>query len=274
MSEADFIDAMRSNGIEPHGELQLREGEIIRFRALGDKPGSRNAFAVFHSRPVFQGAYGSWRTGQTFTWRERAPVGETRAQRQERRRLQEEMRVQRLAEQAAVQASARSKAQRLLKLCKPATDAHPYLQTKAVHAYGLFQLREMLAIPGRDAEGTVHTVQFIGPDGTKRFLTGGRLQGCYFAIGKPQACIYLAEGYASAATVHEATGDAVAACFSAGNLKPVAVAIRRKFPALRLVIAADNDTQTPGNPGVRCAFEAAAAAGALVAVPDFGGATE
>lgn len=71
--------------------------------------------------------------------------------------------------------------------------------------------------------------------------------------------------------MHAATGQAVAACFSCGNLKAVALALRAKFPTLRLVIAADNDAATPGNPGVAHAFAAAAAAGALVAVPDFGG---
>jgi phage/plasmid primase-like uncharacterized protein len=69
----------------------------------------------------------------------------------------------------------------------------------------------------------------------------------------------------------EAHPVAVAACFSAGNLKSVAMVLRAKFPTLRLVIAADNDTGTPGNPGERHAFEAAAAAGALVSVPDFEG---
>jgi putative DNA primase/helicase len=145
------------------------------------------------------------------------------------------------------------------------------LQRKGVHAYGLRQLRDMLVIPARDTLGTLHTLQFIGTDGTKRFLTGGRIEACYCSIGNITERLYLAEGYASAATVHQATGDAVAACFSCGNLKPVALALRAKFPGLALVIAADNDAATPGNPGLTHAFEAAAAAGALVAVPDFTG---
>ena len=44
-------------------------------------------------------------------------------------------------------------------------------------------------------------------------------------------------------------GRAVAVCFSAGNLQPVATALRAKFPGLCLIVCADND-QSPGNPGV------------------------
>ncbi len=271
MSEAAFINAIRAAGLEPHNELVLVDGQLQRFRVRGDKPGSRNGWAIFHRHPVPAGAFGSWRTGELHTFRSPAPVGESRRQQAERRRQIEDRHRQQLAEQARVQASARERLAKLLAVARPATDAHPYLLARGVHAYGIFQLKDMLMIPARDTDGVAHTAQFIGPDGAKRFLTGGRIQGCYFAIGRPADTIYLAEGYSTAATVFEATGAAVAACFSCGNLKAVALALRAKFPELRLVIAADNDAGTPGNPGVRHAFEAAAAAGALVAVPDFGG---
>ena len=271
MSEHGFIEALCAAGLEPHTELHLVDGELQRFWVRGDKAGSRNGYAVFHSGPVPGGAFGSWRTGEKHTWRGQTPVGETGPARAERRRQIEARDRQRIAEQARVQTFARERVAKLMRVARPATDAHPYLLARAVHAYGILQLRDMLMIPARDTDGVTHTAQFIGPDGQKRFLTGGRIEGCYFSIGRPVDCIYLAEGYSTAATVFEATGAAVAACFSCGNLKAVALALRGKFPELRLVIAADNDAATPGNPGVRHAFEAAAAAGALVAVPDFGG---
>jgi putative DNA primase/helicase len=265
----DFLAAMIDAGIEPHGDLQLIEGALQRFRVRGDKSGSRNGWAVFYGGPAPAGSFGSWRTGESHTWRCRPPLNETAGQRAQRRRQQEAVRAHRQAAQVEVYAAARERAARLWRTARPATDAHPYLRRKSVHSYGLRQLRDMLVIPARDAHGTLHTLQFVGADGTKRFLTGGRIEGCYCSIGTIAQRLYLAEGYASAATVHQATGDAVAACFSCGNLKAVALALRAKFPALSLVIAADNDAATPGNPGVKHAFEAAAAAGALVAVPDF-----
>ena len=67
-------------------------------------------------------------------------------------------------------------------------------------------------------------------------------KGCYYPIGgAPDKILYVAEGFATAATVHEATGSAVAVAFNANNLKPVAIALRAKFPNLEIVICADDD---------------------------------
>jgi len=145
------------------------------------------------------------------------------------------------------------------------------LVRKAVDAYGIRNLRGQLVIPVRDPNGMLHSLQFIAPDGRKIFLTGGRKRGCYHAIGRPSAALCVCEGYATGATIYQATGTATAIAFDAGNLQPVAKALRQKFPALTLVIAADNDTGTPGNPGMAAAMAAARAVGAAVAVPRFEG---
>lgn len=268
-AKSEFLAAMRAAGIEPYAELDLLDGERERFRVVGDKPGSKNGWAILYGGPVPAGSFGSWKTGVWQTWRSRDRRPETPKERRERRKLLELDQRARAEESARRHAVSRERAAKLWLTARPAADDHPYLRTKGVHAFGLRQLRDMLVVPCRDVHGTLHTLQFIGPDGTKRFLTGGRIEGCYFSIGRPCTTLYLAEGYASGATVHQATGDAVAVCFSCGNLKSVAIALREKFPELAMVIAADNDEATPGNPGVTRAFEAAAAAGALVAIPNF-----
>ncbi|MCZ7655394.1 MAG: toprim domain-containing protein [Rhodocyclaceae bacterium] len=79
----------------------------------------------------------------------------------------------------------------------------------------------------------------------------------------------MAEGYATGASLHEATGHAVAVAFDCGNLKPVAEALRAKYPEARLIVCADNDQFTEGNPGVTKGREAVEAAGAGLAVPEF-----
>jgi putative DNA primase/helicase len=91
-----------------------------------------------------------------------------------------------------------------------------------------------------------------------------------FPIGKPDGLLYIAEGYATGASIHEATGYAVAVAFNAGNMVAVARTMRSKFPNLRLILCADDDTGTPGNPGLVKAREAAQAVGGSLAVPDFG----
>ncbi len=90
-------------------------------------------------------------------------------------------------------------------------------------------------------------------------MSGGKIRGCYFSIGKPDGRVLIAEGFATGASVHEATGDAVAVAFNAGNLKPVAKILRAKFPDAHITVCADNDTKTEGNPGLTKATEAAAA---------------
>jgi putative DNA primase/helicase len=268
-----LIDAMRAAGLGPAKDLDLQpDGRLQRYRVEGDKPGSRNGWFVLHGGPPPVGVFGSWKMpGDSHTWHEQSTGQQTPEQRAELQRQVRAMQQARAIEQEAVHAAARDKAARLWATAHPATNAHPYLQAKRVPAYGIRQLRGMLVVPARDAHGQLHTLQFIGPDGSKRFLTGGRIRGCYFAIGKPFHTLMLAEGLATGSTLHQATGEAVAVCFNCGNLEPVARALRDKFPRLRLVICADNDQHTPGNPGLTHATAAARAVGGLVAVPRFEG---
>lgn len=92
---------------------------------------------------------------------------------------------------------------------------------------GLAELVELRL--GFGVSRVLHTLQFILPDGSKRFLSGGRISGCYYAMGRPAGVLLLCEGYATGATLHQATGHAVAVAFNCGNLPVVARALRAKF---------------------------------------------
>jgi len=237
-----LIDAMAAAGLAPSNALNLvGDGVLVRYRVDGDKAGSKNGWVVYYSHPVPGGAFGSWKTGESHTWREASDKQMTSGERANLRKQMQAARAARADEQAKVQASARQRAEKLWAMARPATNAHAYLKRKSVHAYGIRQLRDMLLVPARDVSGDLHTLQFITSDGTKRFLTGGRIVGCYFAIGKPRDTLLLAEGLATGSTLHQATGAAVAVCFNCGNLLPVAKALRGKFPRMRLIVCADND---------------------------------
>src|SRR5262249_34541072 len=106
--------------------------------------------------------------------------------------------------------------------------------------------------------------------GAKRFLLGGRKSGCCFIIGEPVGALCIAEGYATAASIREATGYAVAVAFDAGNLLSVARSLRSQFPGIDLIFCADDDAATQGNPGLTKARAAAQAVAGLLALPDFG----
>ncbi|MDR0581073.1 MAG: DUF927 domain-containing protein [Holosporaceae bacterium] len=104
-------------------------------------------------------------------------------------------------------------------------------------------------------------------------MTGGRKKGCYFVIGNLENSeqIFICEGYAIGATVHECINLPVVVAFDANGLKPVAKIIRAKYPNAKIVICADNDQyhENGANPGVEKAIEAAKEVNALVVMPEF-----
>lgn len=268
-----LLVALEAAGLAPHKPLDIApDGKIKRYRVRGDKSGSRNGWVVAHAHPVACASFGSWRTGGVHAWRgDDARDQLTPAQHAELARQFKAMQAARAAEQAAVHQAARERAAKLWATARLADDAHPYLRRKGIRGFGVRQLNSMLVVPARDGAGTLHTLQFISADGSKRFLSGGRIAGCYCAIGRPGQSLLIAEGFATAASVFMATGEATATAFNAGNLPAVARALRAKFPRLRIVLCADNDVATPGNPGLTKATEAARAVGGFVVVPRFEG---
>lgn len=272
LHSAAFLQAMADAGLAMHKPALLTDGALHRYRVSTDKAGSTNGWYVLHLDEKPFGAFGSWKTGQSESWTATAFQAMSEA---ERKALAERMAAAKLArdtEQAAVHAAAAVRALGLWNPLKLATSENAYLKLKQVAAFGVRELRGQLVVPVRNSDGELCSLQFIGADGRKTFLTGGRKRGCYHAIGRPVAALCICEGYATGATIYQSTKHAVAVAFDAGNLEPVARALRGKFPGLAMVICADNDTETPGNPGLSAATKAARAVGAALAVPQFGGA--
>ena len=266
-----FRDALTGRGIIPPADL-LADGVIHRCDAEG-RGGKGDAAYLLHLDGIPAGGFENWRDGLGWqNWR--ADIGRTTTSAEEaaHRAKIEAARREREAEEAKRKVEARERASLIWADAAPCGN-HPYLTSKGIAAHGARLHRERLVLPLRDTDGVVHSLQFIGVDGGKKYLTGGRVRGCYFGIGKPEGVLCIAEGFATGASINEATGYAVAVAFDAGNLLSVAKALRDKFPDLRLILCADDDYRTDGNPGMTKATEAALAVGGLVAVPDFGRAT-
>lgn len=263
---AQFRDAIKNAGLEPP-EVIEPDSKLHRFSANG-KRGDDAGWYVLHADGIPAGAFGDWRSGLSETWR--ADIGRklTPAEEAAHRARLDAIRREREVEDAKRKAEAQAQAAAIWQAARPATE-HPYLIAKGVASYGLRLDVGRLVIPLRDSEGVLHSLQFIAHDGEKRFLPGGHVKGGYFAIGKPNGTLCIAEGYATAASIHEATRHAVAVAFNAGNLLPVALALRAKYPELRIIVCADNDQWTEGNPGVTKAREAAETVGGLLAMPSF-----
>jgi putative DNA primase/helicase len=268
--------AMNSAGLLYSGPLYA-DGKLHRFRAEGDH--ASNSWYVLHPDSPAVGVFGCWKRQLRGTWGDRAgkspfKTGGFHADRQNSAEGEHRERMER-------QKKTLRQASWILAHSKPADGSHPYLRQKGVKPFGdLREWNNFLIVPLRNACNELQTIQLIAPaprfgeDREKRdkcFLKGGRIIGGFFVLGSSQAeCpLIICEGYATGASIHEAMGYEVVCAMNCGNLKTVAKAQRMKWRDRAMLIAADNDRWTDGNPGVRKAVEAARVAHAHVAIPYF-----
>ena len=275
--ESVFLDFI-SERIGHAPEAIREEGVIQRFSTNG-KRGDTSGWCIWYG---MAGAFGNWRTGESYRWHcreyrelnreERRRIDRQTRQAEAKRKQETEAGYQQVAEQA------RKDIQDFL----PATKDHPYLLEKGILPHdALIDGRNVLIIT-MYYKGKIVSYQRIYPvrlpDGTnKRFLKGGRKKGCYHPIGnKGSGDLCICEGFATGASIHEVTGDDVIVAFDAGNLLPVAKAMREQYPGRRFIFWADDDYQRmdrnghPENIGIIKATEAAQAVNGHLAVPDFG----
>ncbi len=270
---AGFMDRMNETGLawddtrftEPNDD-----GRLHRYDVEGDKRKSFNGWYVLHGGQYPAGCFGSWRTGDRFSWHYKSCKALSPCELEIIRRDREQRQIQ---IDRTLQIAREEACQTCLNIWDKGyyPDAsYPYLMKKQVGIFGIRQYKNRLLIPVRSLSGQLVSLQFINPSGDKFFKEGGRVKGCFHRIGKPrEQTIYIAEGYATAATIHEQTGHAVAVAFNAGNLADVALALRSEYPDYRLFICADNDRFTEGNPGLTQARRAAQLTGAGLLIPTF-----
>ena len=268
-----FCAALRAAGLDYDGPL-VADGKLHRFKAAGDK--ARNSWFILFPGTPTAGAFGCWKRGFTEKWCERKGQLSLAERADVQRRWQEAER-ERTRTEKERHAQARKTAAWILDHSAPASASHPYLAAKGIQRHdAILQRRDALVLPLRDANGELHSLQFIGADGQKLFLKGGRVAGCFCSIAnETEGPLVVCEGFATGASIHEATSFATVCAMNCGNLKAVAESLRAKWPARDIIIAADNDAFTndktgrPFNPGVEAATAAAQAIRARLAIPQF-----
>ncbi|EBN6034771.1 DNA primase, partial [Salmonella enterica] len=186
------------------------------------------------------------------------------------------------AETEADRKAAAALAVRLMDKTRPAT-GNAYLTRKgfpalecltltAVHKTGGVTFRAGdVVVPLYDNTGALVNLQLINSEGLKRTLKGGQVKGaCHVIEGKKQAGkrLWIAEGYATALTVHHLTGETVMVALSSVNLLSLASLARQKHPACQIVLAADRDLN--GNGQSKAAAAADACKGIVALPPVFG----
>ena len=263
-----FTQAMREHGIETD-EAIIADGKLKRFRVTGNKAGDTSGWYILHLDGVPNGVFGCYKRHVNEKWCAKLSSAMTDDEKQALEARIAASKREQEAEQARVWEECKRRAKGLWASADAASSTHDYLVNKGVKAYGLKQLKDALLVPVMDSAGGLVGLQFVQVDGTKRFLTGTPKAGCYHRITGDMTKLLICEGYSTGASLHEATGYAIAIAFDAGNLMSVAKAIREKRPDAELVLCADDDRATSGNVGMTKARAAAIEVNGLLAVPTF-----
>jgi putative DNA primase/helicase len=266
--EIDFLDAMQAHGIAPNSGCIVGDGHLHRYRILGDTAGSKNGWYVLYLDGVASGAFGSWKHDISRTWCSRAYKSLSYAERNVLRERTEILKLEQEKDLREFQLTAADRAVSIWKSAQQAPANHPYLVRKRINPGVARLYKDSLTLPLIDPTTfAITSLQFIQPDGSKLLLSGGRKRGCFIPITpkRRSGAIILAEGFATAMSVAELRPlDRVYAAVDAGNLEPVARAIRERKPKTEIIIAGDADKV-----GQAKARAAALAVGGKLLIPTF-----
>lgn len=265
--EAAFRDAMADAGIEPPQNI-VADGRLHRFDVNDDRRGTRNGWYVVYPDDPPAGVFGCWKRGISVKWTDdRSGLSDVERE-QQRERIARAIQTQEAEKKKRTEAALRQ-ARKIMAQAATA-ETHPYLERKKVGPHGLRLASDgRLIVPVFNPQGALQSLQYIAADGTKRFLKDGIVKEGRYMIGEVGERLVVCEGFATGASIHEASGLPVVIAFNAGNLEPVARQLRKAHPTAEIIIAADNDRFTEDNPGITKAAEAAEASQARVVVPTF-----
>ena len=252
----EFDAFIRSHGYEPKSSIE--PGRWVRF-------GRKSAVSAKLYDDALGGYLHDWRTGEHFYWF--ANRNSLNSSEYEKRKAESEL-LKQAQEAKRMEAYTKASviAEKLFREASDALSSHGYLARKQVKPFGIKQVENNLLIPIYSVAGDMQSIQFIDELGNKKFLKNGKVSGgCHFigqiVDGKP---IYIAEGYATAASVCEDTKSLTIVAFNAANLITVAKALKSHLPDVAIVIAGDADPV-----GKRSAEAAANAVGGKTLIPCF-----
>lgn len=263
--EAQFMAFLRNNNIEPAEPITLiLDGQVHRYRLHGDKRGEKSgAYCIFTDR-LPAGWAEDWHVGHTISWhydtgklpKERRDYYESPEYPKELEAARERKEKKRQEDAINAAAVVRDRLSRL----PDAPEDHPYLKNKQVYPYGIKLDGEALAVPLRDIDGNIKSLQWIYPTSEKKMFPKAQPKGLFWSVGldllekHPEYPILFGEGYATMAKVYELTGYPCVAGISCYYLVEAAKALKTKYPNQKIIVMADNDMATERkrgfNPGL------------------------
>lgn len=279
LTEGDALDQIRkemqNSGLTPPNRI-IMDGNIHRFSTqTNGKTNDRGktGWYVFYQDAIPCGSFGCWRLDVTAQFR--ADIGRelTFTEHSAHKKRMEEIKRKVDDEAKVKQEIAEKNIDKIWNDCGPASDEHPYLMKKGVKAHGAKITGDgRLIVPLYDEHGELASLQYIDSEGGKRYHSGAATKGLSWLVGdilQDEPVIYVAEGFATAATIHEVTKKPCFAAYSASNLPLVIGGLRDRFgQQTEIVIVADNDK---GGIGQKYADQASAKHGARVIIPPIEG---
>lgn len=272
----EFASRLRDAGLDVDASTIIADGQWHRCGIIGKGRGNKSGSYTAHIDNPANVTWCNWVTGDKQTWCAKSDYEMTPQERQafrDRIEAQRQAREQELTQQWAQAAKG---AEKIWQAASPAKDDHPYLKAKDAACYGLRVTKDgRLTVPVYDDAMKLQSLQYIAGNGDKRFMPGGKMEGGCFPIvtdNGNSGPVVIAEGYATGASIHQATGFNVLVAFTASNLETVAKQAHRKQPERQIIIGADFDLPNKTHPddggtGVAMACNAARAVGGKVAIP-------
>jgi putative DNA primase/helicase len=263
---ASFKAAMAAQGIATDDPI-IADGQLHRIHIKGHKSGSLNGAYVLHLDGHPAGYFEDFTAGIKTNWKlegsEQHPLDP------DYQKQIEAAKTERAQQRLILELQAAEKARYIWHKAQLTHPCHPYLIRKGIQPHGAKHGRSgALILPLYNTDNAIVNLQFIHDNGTKRFLKGARKKGCFWWLGQKTDTVLIAEGFATTASLFEATGFLTIIAYDAGNLETVAKIIRERQPAANIVICADNDESGIGQ---EKANRAAHAVNGLVAVPPITG---
>lgn len=274
-----ILTALLQAGIEPVNpdsvlsRLADAEGRPVRF-ATANKPRHKNGWliAYFQLGLPFVVIAGDWSTGAKIKWVNSNSADFSPSYRRQLQKAAKEDRIARQAEKARQWERQAATAARLWHSCKPANPQHPYLLHKGIAPHQARQRGRNLVLLLSDFSGKAWSLQTIDEAGNKWLMAGGKKAGNFIVVNGPNypARALICEGYATGCTLAEMEPDSlVLAAVDCNNLTAVAVGARSRWPDLDLIVCGDDDRHKPFNMGRNAAYDAALAADANFALPEW-----
>ncbi|WP_426811686.1 zincin-like metallopeptidase domain-containing protein (plasmid) [Pseudomonas sp. WOUb67] len=276
----EFADAMRSVGLVVRGDHPIMDGKKHRVPVEGGKKGANDGFYVAFLDGHPAGSIINNKTSVNIKWKSKGYTlsDEQKAALQAEAASKLQAReAKTLKTQEAVAAKVTSSMASLV----PVTEPTPYMVAKKIEPLpGVLtdKAGKQTVIPVLDVNGKQWSAQYIQKDGTKRYATDGRKEGCFHPLGGMDAvaaapALVIGEGYATASSLASALGYATVAAFDSGNLPAVAKALHEQFPDKPVIIAGDDDRHLVMSHGTNAgrtkALEAAKAVGGKAIFPTF-----